>query len=292
MLRPTVRNLIMDSLHYWADVIGVDGFRFDLAALLGNEDVGDGFSFNGADPAGVINRAVAELPARPLNGGAGVDLIAEPYTADSQGQEQGQFPPGWAEWNDRFRDAFRASQNKLGVVPVTPGAMATRFAGSQDLFGNGRTPASSVNYIVCHDGMTLHDLHAFNQTQNGQPYPYGPSDGGRTAQDEMCWGHGGDPVQQLQAVRTSLALLLLSAGVPMLLGGSEMNRTQYGNNNPYSLDTSANWVDWNLLVSQAALAGIVKGLCQFRSAHPCLRPSGFFTGNPGAAGLKDLTVVS
>jgi glycogen operon protein len=141
--------MVLDSLKYWTNVMGADGFRFDLAAVLGNADSEGGYSFNRDDPNNILNRAVVELPARPAAGGLGVDLIAEPYTAFGQdGQQQGNFPVGWSEWNDRFRDVFRASQNKLGFVPVTPGAIATRFAGSDDLFGpRGRGP------------MELHQLH-------------------------------------------------------------------------------------------------------------------------------------
>ncbi len=125
--------------------------------------------FNRDDPNNILNRAIAELPSRPALGGPGVDLIAEPYTASEAGQEQGNFPVGWSEWNDRYRDTFRASQNKLGVVEVTPGEMATRFAGSDDLFeARGRKPWNSVNYIVSHDGMTL-NRSVFVQRAEQQP---------------------------------------------------------------------------------------------------------------------------
>jgi len=273
-----VRNLVLDSLKYWTHGMGADGFRFDLAAILGNANARGGYLFDRDDPNNILNRAVAELPARPPEGGAGVDLIAEPYSATWDGQEQGNFPAGWSEWNDRFRNAFRASQNKLGIVPVTPGELAERFAGSQDLFGaRGRKPWNSVNYIVCHDGMTLLDLYSFNGPNNHQPFPFGPSSGGRSAPDEMCWDHAGDPVAQRQAVRTALAILLLSAGTPMLLGGSEINRTLQGNNNAYNLDTIANWIDWSLAGRETALTDYTRRLLQFRHAHPALRPAEFFT---------------
>jgi len=286
-----VRNLVLDSLKYWANVMGADGYRFDLASILGNADWQGGFYFNRDDPSNILNRAVEELPARPAQGGPGVDLIAEPYTANGVGQEQGNFPVGWSEWNSSYRDVFRASQNKLDVIAVTPGDLATRFAGSEDLFGpRDRKPWNSVNYIVIHDGMTLHDLYSFNGPNNNQPYPFGPSDGGRSGADEMCWDHEGDPVQQKQAVRTGLAILLLSAGTPMLLGGSEINRTLQGNNNSYNLDTSANWFDWQRAVSETPLTEYTRGLLQFRREHPCLRPAEFFTGTDhNRNGLKDLT---
>jgi len=288
---PTVRDLVLDSLKYWTDFLGADGFRFDLAAVLGNADASGGYSFNPDDPNDILNRAVTELPARPPGGGAGVDLIAEPYTADLAGQEQGNFPVGWSEWNDRYRDVFRASQNKLGFVAVTPGSMATRFAGSDDLFrAGGRKPWNSVNYITVHDGMTLRDLYSYSSPNNDQGFPRGPSDGGRSADAEMCWDHEGDSVQQMQAARTGMAILFLSAGTPLMSGGSEIYRTQFGNNNAYNLDTIANWLDWTTAAQQAALTAYTGRLMQFRRAHPCLRPADFFTGTDhNGNGLKDLT---
>jgi isoamylase len=288
-----VRNMLLDSLKYWSAVLGADGFRFDLAAILGNADAQGGFLFNPDDPSNILNRAVAELPARPAAGGLGVDLIAEPYTATGQasGQQQGNFPVGWSEWNDRYRDVFRASQNMLGYVAVTPGSMATRFAGSDDLFGpRGRGPWNSINYIVSHDGFTLRDLYSYNQPKNNQPFPFGPSDGGRSAEDEMCWDHGGDVSQQTQAVRTALGILLLSAGTPMIAGGSEFFRTTYGNNNPFNLDTTANWFDWQAAAQQSALTDFTRNLLMFRLGHVCLRPAQFFTGvDHNGNGLNDLT---
>jgi len=291
---PLARNLVLDSLAYWTKVMGADGFRFDLAAVLGNADRFGGFAFDATDPNNILNRAVAELPARPANGGAGVDLIAEPYTADGQpaGQDQGDFPVGWAEWNDRYRDVFRKSQNKLGIIPVTPGEMATRFAGSSDLFQpSGRRPWNSVNYLVSHDGFTLKDLYSFSTKRNNQPFPFGPSPGGRSADDEFCWNHGGDPVQQRQAVLTGLGILMVSAGVPMITGGTEFDRTQFGNNNPFNLDTVANWLDWQLEQQESALlVAFSAALFKFRLSHPALRPANFFTGQDNNGnGLKDLT---
>ena len=169
--------------------------------------------------------------------------------------------------------------------------MATRFAGSDDLFApRGRSPWNSVNYIVSHDGFTLRDLYSFNQPKNNQPFPFGPSDGGRSASDEMCWDHGGDPAQQIQAARTGLAILALSAGTPMITGGAKFFRTQFGNNNAFNLDTVANWLDWTAAAQQAAHTAFTQGLLLFRRAHPCLRPDHFFTGTDhNGNGLKDLT---
>jgi glycogen operon protein len=284
------RNLIIASLAYYTHAIGVDGFRFDLAAVLGNTQAAGGYRFGPDEPDGVLQRAVRELPARPAAGGPGVDLIAEPYTDRPKGEEQGNFPAGWSEWNDRFRDAVRASQNKVGIVPVTPGQLATRWAGSDDLFrARGRRPQNSINYVVCHDGLTLRDLHSTNDIRNDQPPPFGPSEGGRSAEAEMCWDHGGDVVAQKQAERTSIALLLLSAGVPMISAGAEMRRTLRGNNNPYNLDTVANWIDWSLLEKEGDLFVFTRRLLHFRRAHPALRPADFFLGTDAhGTGAKDI----
>ncbi|MCX8254041.1 Isoamylase [Beijerinckiaceae bacterium RH AL1] len=289
---PLTRDLVLESLTYWAHEMGVDGFRFDLAAVLGNAQTAGGFTFDRDDPANILNRAVRELPVRAADGGAGVDLIAEPYAVNDGGAYQlGNFPVGWAEWNDRFRDTIRASQNKLGFVKVTPGQLATRVAGSHDLFGDrGRAPWASVNYVVCHDGFCLADLHTYNERNNDQPWPNGRSDGGRSSEDEMGWDHGGDRAAQLQAQRTSLALLMLSAGVPLMTGGSELGRTQHGNNNPYNLDTSVNWLDWSLATSNAALLTFTRRLLHLRGAHEALRPAAFFTGAPRSGrAIKDIT---
>ena len=287
------RNLVLDSLKYWTNTMGADGFRFDLGAVLGNELSMGGYQFGRDDPANILNRAVSELPARPLAGGPGVDLTCEPYTADGNpaGQQQGNMPVGWSEWNDRYRDVWRASQNKLGYRDVTPGAMATRIAGSDDLFrARGRKPWNGVNYICCHDGFTMADLYSFNEKHNDLPFPKGPSAGGRSSEDEMCWDHGGDPMAQREAVRTGLAVLLLSAGVPMIAAGSEFFRTQFGNNNAFNLDTDANWLDPSQAVTESALFNFTKQLLHFRNAHPSLRPAEFFTGTDhNGNGRKDLT---
>jgi isoamylase len=142
-----VRQEIMDALAYWKDTLGVDGFRFDLAPVLGNTFIEGGFRFDKLNPDNVLNRAVRELPVRPAGGGAGVDLIAEPWGIGDGTFQQGGFPSGWAEWNSFFRDSFRASQNKLGVAKTLLSELTTRFAGSEDLFqDNGRKPWHSVNF--------------------------------------------------------------------------------------------------------------------------------------------------
>ena len=286
------RDLVIESLRYWSNERGVDGFRFDLCAVLGNRNADGGFTFDTSDPDNILNRALTILPERPIGGGPGVDLIAEPYIGRGDGGwELGKFPRGWAEWNTYFRDTVRKSQNKLGQSDLTPGEFVRRIAGSDDLFGaDGRKPWSSINFVTCHDGFCLRDLHSYAERQNDQPWPYGPSDGGNDSGSEMCWDHGGDVTQQLQATRTSLALTVLATGVPMIGGGSEIHRTQHGNDNAYNIDTLANWFDWSLLPTNAPLFAFTSRLTGFRNAHPALRRAEFFTGRPqGDAPIKDVT---
>jgi glycogen operon protein len=284
-----VRQEIMDALGYWKNNLGVDGYRFDLAVVLGNTLTNGGFNFDKMPASNVLNRAVNELPARPAAGGQGVDLIAEPWGVnDGNIYQLGGFPTGWAEWNGQFRDQIRTCQNQLGVAAVTTGALATRLAGSSDLFQpNGRKPWNSVNFLVCHDGFTLRDLYCYNSKQNQQPYPFGPSDGG--TDDNISWDQSGDPAQQRQAARTGLAIVLSCAGVPMITGGDEMLRTQYGNNNAYNLDTDKNYLDYSNLTTDSNFFNFATKLMAFRTAHPALRPADFFTGAASAVnGLKDI----
>ncbi len=286
---PRVRQLAIDSLTHWKDVLGVDGYRFDLASVSGNTCLSGCFHFNKFDPQNILNRAVNELPVRPSDGGDGVDLIAEAWGIGEGTYQVGQFPQGWAEWNDKFRDTFRTSQNRLGIAPVPPAELARRFAGSSDLFqDDGRKPWHSINFIVAHDGMSLRDLYSFNDKQNHQPWPFGPSDGG--SNNNIAWDQGGDPVLQRQAARNAMAVLMLSAGVPMFTGGDEMYRTQYGNNNPYNLDSDKNHLDWGDADRFPQFLNYTQRLIAFRQAHPALRPTDFFTGrDSNGNGLKDIT---
>lgn len=270
------QNLIVDSLAYWRDTLGVDGFRFDLASVLGNTCQHGCFNFDKMDSGNALNRIVAELPPRPDNGGTGIDLIAEPWAIGGNSYQVGGFPWGWAEWNGLYRDAVRKKQNKLGVETVTPGTLASRFAGSSDLYGDdGRKPWHSVNFVVAHDGFTLNDLYMFNSKQNNQPWPYGPSDGGED--NNISWDQGGVAVDQRKAARTGLALMMLSAGVPMITGGDEALRTQFGNNNVYNLDSAANWLYWTRLPTEADHQAFTSRMIAFRKAHPALRPIGFYS---------------
>ncbi len=286
---PRVRQLVMDSLTHWKDTLGVDGYRFDLASVLGNACREGCFSFNKFDPENVLNRAVAELPVRPDAGGRGVDLIAEPWAIGNGTYQVGQFPHHWAEWNDKFRDSFRMDQNKLGFADVPPAELARRLAGSSDLFqDDGRKPWHSVNFMVAHDGFCLRDLYSFNSKNNDQTWPFGPSDGG--SDNNIAWDQGGDVALQRQAARNGLAFLMLSAGVPMITGGDEMYRTQFGNNNVYNVDSEKIYLDWDSASRFPHFVNYSKKLIAFRRAHPALRPAEFFQGrDTNHNGQKDIT---
>ncbi len=265
------RDLVLDSLSYWHDVMGIDGFRFDLASVLANGCERSCFDFDPGDEGGILARAIAELPARAPEGGAGVDLVAEPWGIGPGTYQLGSYPKGFAEWNGRYRDTIRRDQNRLDVEAVTPREVARRVAGSRDLYGDdGRTPAATVNYLVSHDGFSLRDLYSCNQKDNGQPWPYGPSDGGED--NNLSWDYGGDASRQRQADRTGLALLSLSAGAVMITGGDELYRTQACNNNAYNLDSVANWLDWQASGDEPAQARFARLVLRFRRDHASLTP--------------------
>jgi glycogen operon protein len=273
---PVAQNLIVDSLAYWRDTLGVDGYRFDLASVLGNTCENGCYNFDKMDPANALNRIVNELPPRPATGGSGVELIAEPWAIGGNSYQVGGFPSGWSEWNGLYRDTVRQSQNELGSVTVTTGTMATRFAGSSDLYADdGRKPWNSVNFIVAHDGFTLKDVYSCNGKNNNQAWPYGPSDGGNDNNDS--WDQGGIAADQRKGARNGLALMMLSGGVPMMTGGDEMLRSINCNNNPYNLDSVGNWLNWNWTTDQSNFQSFTKGMIAFRKAHPALRPTDFYS---------------
>ncbi len=266
---PLARDLVIDALRYWHQELGVDGFRFDLAPILANSCVQGCFSFDPSDPQGILARAVAELPKAVL--------IAEPWGVGAGTYQIGNFPAGWAEWNGPYRDTIRRKQNRLGVVDVTPGWLANRLSGSWELFGDdGRKPYHSLNYVVSHDGFTHRDLYSCNDKLNDQPWPFGPSDGG--TDDNISWDQGGSAEAQRHAARTGLALLMLSAGVPMITGGDERYRTQQCNNNSYNLDSVGTWLSWD---DNGPLFHFARKLMRFRSAHPALRPAEFRSASDG-----------
>jgi glycogen operon protein len=276
---PVVRDLILDSLTYWTRAMGVDGFRFDLAPILGNRldhqrpTDGAGFLYDKIQAGNALNRAVRELPVRPPDGGPGVDLIAEPWTASGDGYQQGNFPAGWAEWNGRFRQRLRESQNQLGRAVVTPAELATRFVGSPDLFqDDGRKPWHSINFLVEHDGPCLRDLYAF------------------TNEGWRAWDQNGDVTLQRRAARNGFAFPLLSIGTPMFTGGDEFYRTINGNGNPYNLDAPINYLNWDEIKNHPHHFEFARRVIAFRRAHPALRPKNYFRGiDYNGNGLKDIT---
>ncbi len=273
---PIAQNLIVDSLAYWRDTMGVDGFRFDLAAVLGNTCTVGCYSYSKTDAGTALNRIVAEMTPRPAAGGTGTDFVAEPWAIGTGTYQLGNFPSGWSEWNGSYRDLVRQAQNKLGSATVTTGQLATRFAGSSDLFGDdGRKPWNSVNFLVVHDGFTLGDLYRCNGKNNTQAWPYGPSDGGED--NNNSWDQGAVATAQRQAARTGFALMMASAGTPLMTGGDEYLRGLNCNNNPYNLDSSANWLTWTRTTDQTNFQNFAQAMIAFRKAHPSLRPASFYS---------------
>jgi glycogen operon protein len=275
------RDLATDSLVYLHRALGIDGFRFDLAAVLGNTCQRGCYNFDAKAKDNLLVRAHSLLP--------GVPLVAEPWGIGNGTYQLGNFPAGWSEWNGQFRDTLRAHQNQQGVAGITPGALSNAFAGSQNLYGDdGRGPLGSVNFLVSHDGFTLRDLYSCNGKNNGQAWPFGPSDGGED--NNRSWDHHGDDAEQRRAVRTGLALLMMSAGVPMIAGGDEVYRTLRCNNNSYNLDSEANWLDWSATSTEAELLTFSQRLFAFRAAHPALRPEKGWSGaDSDKNGVKDVT---
>ncbi len=284
-----VRDLIVDSLAHWKNQLGVDGFRFDLASVLGNTARGGSFYFDAHDSRNALNRARYELPVRSETGGEGVDLIAEPWAIGYGTYQLGRFPAGWAEWNGSFRDPVRSFYNKRGVESISLGKLAEALSGSANLFEtSGRKPWHSINFITAHDGFTLRDLFSYNGKNNYQPYPFGPSDGG--SDNNRSWDQNNDSNLQRQLTRTAFVTLLGAVGTPMIVGGDEFYRTLNGNNNAYNLDTIANYLPWPQLDEQTRLRDLVRHLLQLRSSIAGLRPQEFFRGQDGNRnGVKDLT---
>ena len=276
---PVTGDLVVDSLRYWHDDLGVDGFRFDLAPVVANACTRSCYRF---DAQGLPARIAKDLPARPDDGGPGVDLVAEPWGLANGSYQVGGFPKGWSEWNDLYRDTVRRSLNRLGVADVAPRELAQRVRGSADVYaGEGRPPAASIDLLVAHDGMTLADLFSYDAKNNGQPWPFGPSGGG--TDNDLAYAQGGDPARQRAATRTAFALAALSAGVPMITGGDERLRTQRGNNNAYNLDSPGIWLDWTPSTNADAFAAFASRALGFRDAHAALRPAAHWRENGDAS---------
>lgn len=281
VVQPHVLRLITDSLRYWVTEMGVDGFRFDLAAALAR-------SFHDVDMLSPFLAVIAQDPVLRR-----VKLIAEPWDVGSGGYQVGAFPPLWTEWNDRYRGAVRDFWR--GALPDVRD-LGYRLSGSSDLYAwGGRRPYASVNFVTAHDGFTLRDLVSYERKHN-EANGEGNRDG---SDDNRAWNCGvegetaDERVAQLRRrqLRNLLTTLLLSTGVPMLVAGDEMGRTQRGSNNAYCQDNEVSWVDWGLLDEPgwAALFDLTARLIALRHAHPVLRRRAFFSGRAHSAdGLRDL----
>lgn len=284
------QNLIVDSLAYWTNTMGVDGFRFDLASVLGNSCLNGayesaapncpngGYNFDAADPNVAINRILNEFTVRPAAGGSGLDLFAEPWAIGGNSYQLGGFPKGWSEWNGAFRDTLRQAQNELGNMTISIGQDATDFTGSSSLFqASGRAPWNSTNFIDVHDGLTLNDVYSCNGSNNNQAWPYGPSSGGTST--NYSWDQGGAAADQRRAARTGMAFEMLSAGTPLMQGGDEYLRTLQCNNNAYNLDSTANWLNYSWSTDQSNFYNFAQRIIAFRKAHPSLRPVTWYTSS-------------
>jgi isoamylase len=275
-----VLQLVTDSLRYWVQEMHVDGFRFDLATILGREP-------HGFDEDGRFLDTCRQDPVLSQ-----VKLIAEPWDCGPGGYQVGRFSPGWAEWNDRYRDTVRAfwrgDERKLPEL-------ASRLTASADLFNKrGRRPWASVNFITAHDGFTLCDLVSYNDKHNlanGENNNDGHSH--NLSHNYGVEGPADDPDVQgvrLRQMRNMLATLLLSRGTPMILAGDEFGRTQQGNNNAYCQDNEISWVDWpGISEQQRGLAKFVQKLMAIRQSLPMLRRGRFLNGEfDEELGVKDV----
>ncbi|WP_408645943.1 glycogen debranching protein GlgX [Streptomyces odonnellii] len=298
VVQPQVLRLITDSLRYWVTEMGVDGFRFDLAAALAR-------SMHDVDMLSPFLAVIAQDPVLRR-----VKLIAEPWDVGNGGYQVGAFPPLWTEWNDRYRDAVRDFWR--GALPDVRD-LGYRLSGSSDLYAwGGRRPYASVNYLTAHDGFTLRDLVSYERKHN-EANGESNRDGTDHNRSWNCGAEGetDDPAVNAlrrRQLRNLLTTLLVSTGVPMLVAGDEMGRTQGGNNNAYCQDSEVSWVDWSLLdpsgdgspgarpggrpddpYGARGLYELTTRLLALRRAHPVLRRRAFFSGLPQAPdGLRDL----
>jgi len=263
---PIVRQFILDCLRYWVVEMGVDGFRFDLASILGRDQNGEMLS----------NPPLIEwIEEDPIL--RSTKIIAEAWDAGGAYQV-GEFPGRWADWNGRYRDDVRRFwKNDPGQM----GLFATRITGSSDIYSS-TSPCRSVNFITCHDGFTLNDLVSFNfkhNIQNGENNRDGENN------NYSCnWGYEGlkapehVEIIRVRMIKNFIATLFLSLGIPMMLSGDEFRRTQGGNNNAYCQDNEISWLDWSLLEKNSEIFDFTRGMIAFRKAHPLLRSEKFFNG--------------
>ena len=265
---PQVLQILMDSLRYWVLEMHVDGFRFDLAASLARQ-------FHEVDRLSAFFDLIHQDPVVSQ-----VKLIAEPWDVGDGGYQVGNFPPLWSEWNGKYRDTVR-DYWRQGGTPI--GELAERLTGSSDLYqANGRSPFASINFVTAHDGFTLADLVSYNDKHNEA----NGEDGRDGTDDNRSWNCGAEGPTDDEAVealrrkqvRNLLSTLMLSQGVPMLLGGDEFGRTQHGNNNAYCQDNETSWYDWEHM--DAELLDWTRRLIGLRREHPVFRRRRFFQGRP------------
>jgi isoamylase len=277
---PHALQLIMDSLRYWVTEMHVDGFRFDLAATLARE-------FYDVDKLATFFELVQQDPVVSQ-----VKLIAEPWDVGPGGYQVGGFPPQWTEWNAEYRDIVR---DFWRGESATLGEFASRITGSSDLYQDtGRRPYASINFITAHDGFTLTDLVSYNEKHNEE----NGEDSRDGADDNRSWNCGVEgPTDDAEILalrdcqrRNLMATLLLSQGVPMILHGDELGRTQGGNNNAYCQDNEVAWVDWERAGADDAMTHFTGALAAFRAQHPVFRRRRFFEGKPIRKGdeLRDI----
>ena len=276
MRNPHVLQLIMDSLRYWVTEMHVDGFRFDLAASLARQ-------FHEVDRLSAFFDLVQQDPVVSQ-----VKLIAEPWDVGPGGYQVGNFPPHWTEWNGKYRDTVR---DYWRAEPGSLGEFAARLTGSSDLYErDGRAPYASINFVTAHDGFTLRDLVSYNEKSNAA----NGEDGKDGESHNRSWNSGvegptDDPeVLAIRArqQRNLLTTMLLSQGVPMLLHGDELGRTQQGNNNVYCQDNELSWVGWKEIDDD--LLAFTRSLLRLRAEHPVFRRRRFFTGETAPNGLPDI----
>jgi glycogen operon protein len=276
---PRVTQMITNSLRYWAVDMHIDGFRFDLGTTLARPE--ENFDDHSAFLIACIQDPIL----------AHVRLIAEPWDCGPGGYQAGRFPPGWAEWNDKFRDAVRDFWRQ----DASAGVLTPHLCASADVFDHrGRKPWASVNFVTAHDGFTMLDLVSYNTKHNeanGEDNRDGSSND--HSSNYGVEGPSDDPAivaLRDRQIRNMLATLLLSQGTPMLLAGDEFGRTQAGNNNAYCQDSGVSWIDWDAASQHQELTRFVRHLVALRHELPLLRQNRFLTGTRSeVTGLKDVT---
>ena len=278
MRHPHVLQLIMDSLRYWVNDMHVDGFRFDLASTLARQ-------FHEVDRLSAFFDLIQQDPVVSQ-----VKLIAEPWDVGDGGYQVGGFPPLWTEWNGKYRDTVR---DFWRGEPSALAEFASRISGSSDLYEhNGRKPIASINFVTAHDGFTMRDLVSYNEKHN-EANGEGGRDGESHNRSWNCGVEGETKDKDVNALRARqqrnmLATLLLSQGVPMILHGDELGRTQKGNNNTYCQDSRIAWVDWNLTDEQRSLLDFTQRLIALKMDHPVFRRRRFFAGDAAHGGESSL----